>query len=669
MNKFLLFIFGVSLTVSLQAYSQRTADDSIAVRILSEVLVKGVKMENDTRQMMYKPNQSNTTEDVLCHIPGVSLIRRGSYGQEPMIRGLSSGQLNVTIDGMRMFGACTDKMDPVSIYVEPQNLESIEVASGTTGSSMGSSVGGSLDFKLAEPLFSKSVGVQSGLTYHTVSNGVVGYATVNKTQGTSAFRFSSVYRKHDSYTAGDGSTIEYSQYEKLNLNLSGKWGVHHGDTIKADVLTDFGWNIGFPALPMDVGYAQTLLGSVTWSHTRLQNIITYVSTKVYANAVKHIMDDTHRTNVVIHMDMPGESSTFGFFIEGQLRKAGGHHFSFRGDGYYNHSLAEMTMFSEGEPSMYMQTWPATHRMVAGVYAKDIYRLNQKTELEADVRLDYGVTTIEEGIGADQLLIFYPDAKLKRQQVIPATNISLRHFLFPNIQLSVQTGYAQRLPSLSEHAGFYLFNRMDGYDYIGNPGLKNEKAWNTSLVVNYWGKKVDVQVDIFNQNLSDYIFGQNNPELSPMTPGANGVKIYTNIDHVFMRGIETSLSYSPIPALQLMNQTKFVHATMVGGNPLPLIPPFTSQLSVRYAWTSLSLQADTEWAAAQYRINQDFGEDETPAYYLANVRLEYQLKQDKTTWRIQTGVENIFDRYYHAHLDWGNIPRPGRNFYITVECKL
>jgi iron complex outermembrane receptor protein len=34
--------------------------------------------------------------------------------------------------------------------------------------------------------------------------------------------------------------------------------------------------------------------------------------------------------------------------------------------------------------------------------------------------------------------------------------------------------------------------------------------------------------------------------------------------------------------------------------------------------------------------------------------------------IQAGVENILDKQYHEHLDWGNINRPGRNVYAQIK---
>ena len=29
------------------------------------------------------------------------------------------------------------------------------------------------------------------------------------------------------------------------------------------------------------------------------------------------------------------------------------------------------------------------------------------------------------------------------------------------------------------------------------------------------------------------------------------------------------------------------------------------------------------------------------------------------------IENLFDQYYYRHLDWGNIPRAGRNLYLNL----
>ena len=44
------------------------------------------------------------------------MVKRGSYAWEPLINGMATERTVITIDGMRIFGACTDKMDPITSY-------------------------------------------------------------------------------------------------------------------------------------------------------------------------------------------------------------------------------------------------------------------------------------------------------------------------------------------------------------------------------------------------------------------------------------------------------------------------------------------------------------------------------------------------------------------------
>ena len=71
-----------------------------------------------------------TTEDLLARLPGVRMIQRANFAAEPVVRGYQGGQVSLTIDGMPVYGACVDKMDPASSYVEPENLAAVEVSKG-----------------------------------------------------------------------------------------------------------------------------------------------------------------------------------------------------------------------------------------------------------------------------------------------------------------------------------------------------------------------------------------------------------------------------------------------------------------------------------------------------------------------------------------------------------
>src|SRR5690606_19785886 len=158
----------------------------------------------------YKSSKLATTEDILSRMEGVNLIRRGAYGLEPTIRNYSSGQTNITIDGMRIYGACTDKMDPVSIYIEPVNLQSIQVAHGASGALNGSTIGGQINFNLKEPDYfcNKKLHGQFSQSYATVNNGYNTTASLQQTLNKFSYRISGALRDADNYRSGSGTIIQ-----------------------------------------------------------------------------------------------------------------------------------------------------------------------------------------------------------------------------------------------------------------------------------------------------------------------------------------------------------------------------------------------------------------------------------------------------------------------------
>lgn len=90
-------------------------------------------------------------EDALASIEGVSLIARGAFGKEPVLRGLSGGQINLQVDGMRVFSACTDRMDPVTIYVDSDALGEAIIEKGAFNTENGSTIGGQLTCTMQSP--------------------------------------------------------------------------------------------------------------------------------------------------------------------------------------------------------------------------------------------------------------------------------------------------------------------------------------------------------------------------------------------------------------------------------------------------------------------------------------------------------------------------------------
>ncbi len=637
--------------------------DSLPTHLLSEITIQS-SAEKDTLQNFFRANKSATTEDILNRMQGVYLIKRGSYGLEPMLQGMTAGQINVTIDGMKMFGACTDKMDPVTIYVEPQNLKAMSIKPGSSGSKMGSTVGGTIDMQLAQPSFStKTFSGSAGIGYQGISKGANAYFNGNYSSKKSAYNISLNYRKAHNYKDGNGDIVPYSQYEKFNFSGGGKWSIGK-DTLYANMLLDDGWNIGFSALPMDVGLAKARLYALTYQRVRCHGLVETFRVKGYYNSIYHQMDDTHRTDISMHMDMPGESKTTGMFVEGRLHRLKNHAVSFRSDFYYNKVLAEMTMYPENEAPMYMQTWPASGRAAAGLYLEDHYSLSTTTKIKADVRVDFTASTLDEGIGKDQLEVFYPEIQNTTSIITKSFHASIQQMAGNSFITELHAGYGERIPTLSETYGFYLFSRNDGYDYIGNVNLKAEKSWSGDLMFTYFTSSFQVSATGFYKYLPDYIFASAQADIRPMTPGANGVKVYHNIQSATFIGGDFNIIANLTHHFRLVNVTKYTLARDNTNTPLPLIPALTTITTLQYTLNQWNIQTECEGAFRQERVNSSFGEDVTQGYAILNLRSQYTFKKQNLS--INGGIENILNTMYHNHLDWGNVPRPGRNFYISMS---
>ncbi len=110
--------------IGLAGYAQEIRLDSIDRTIaIEEVIITG-----DTKKLHQKQSKSLATiDEFLEKSPKVNMIKRGGYAWEPLINSMATERTIITIDGMRIFGACTDKMDPVISYVEVSNLSKAQI--------------------------------------------------------------------------------------------------------------------------------------------------------------------------------------------------------------------------------------------------------------------------------------------------------------------------------------------------------------------------------------------------------------------------------------------------------------------------------------------------------------------------------------------------------------
>ncbi|PWJ43913.1 TonB-dependent receptor [Sediminitomix flava] len=660
MRKVLLILFSVLL---LSEVSIAQEEDSLNIHFLDEIEVES---SLNTQILFHQQGQMDMVEGMLEKHPSMQMIRRGNYAQEPIINSLSSGQINVSIDGMRIFGACTDKMDPVTSYIEINNLSEAVIHSDHGSQKIGSNLGGSLDLKLqdiptsAEPfsgtLRSKYSSNTSGQDYQAVLN----YQTEKW-----KIRYSGSLRMHENYTDGNGNEIQYSQYNKTNHAISTSLINKSEGVWNATFILDEAWDIGYPALPMDVSTASGKIFGVGYKQKNLNSIIDRLEAKIYANQITHIMDDTQREDVAIHMDMPGWSTTYGSYLELEGMK-GKHHWNMRADVYSNEVRAEMTMYPENAPPSFMLTWPDTRRTVSGLFLEDRLHFSPSLELYANVRADLSHTQMLSEMGRGQFENFnYVIPDVDHRFIINGL-IGTSLDLSENLNLNLSLAKNERLSSVSELYGFYLFNSFDGFDYIGNPDLENERAIQFSSQLSYQKRSLSLSLKAFNYWVSNTILGVIEPDYDRMTIGANGVKSYQNIGNSMLTGLQFGSVWKPIKALEWNVTASYQKGELENGEPLPFIQPFTLQNTLFFRHENLFTQLDYTFAATQNQINTDVGEVATSSYHLINLRIGFEGKLATNNYRVEGGIDNLTDTAYRNHLDWGGINRMGRNIHLGLS---
>jgi iron complex outermembrane recepter protein len=623
--------------------------------ISMEILLDEVTIDE---KMGSKISGVNSVDQLLHGLAEVEMMRRGAFAAEPVMRGLASERYVATIDGMRIYGACTDKMDPVASYVEKNNLENMNISFGGNDASFGPAI----HFKLKKPKFNpiKPAMGLLGLNFSSSDRGFNQLADFNISNSNLAFRGNFMHRKSGSYRQGGGGIVPFSQFEKINYSAAIAYRHDANTLFSLDFLGDDALDIGYPALPMDVAFARARIFSVGVYHIGADGK-NELDAKLYHNFIRHEMDDSKRPDVVMRMDMPGETATTGFNVKKGIQK-NDKNLAFGLEGFYTRAYAEMTMYpDEGKP-MFMLTWPDVKRLGIRPSFNLSWQMTN-SELNMGTGVEVAGSRINE-LGEKQVAIFFERIDNKKLQPLLSGRIGYSLNLDEHWKISSLVSFSERLPSVSEQYGYYIFSIYDGYDYMGNPNLKKEGLSVAQVSVDYIKGPWEIGAEIYRFDFSNYIMGIAETYLSPMTIGANGVKMYSNIGHAQIMGTELDVKVSLSETLRAMNSFAYSHGRDADGDPLPLIPPFKNQLALEYLWNNIKFQPEVVWAAQQNRTSEKFRETQTPSFLLLNLKAQKYMPLGNGRLSMAAGIENLLDRNYKEHLDWGSIPRHGRNFFFN-----
>lgn len=648
-------------------YSQALSTDSIYREAsLSEVTVTSVV---GAKRKVAGKGRTASIEEHLLQLGNVSMVRRGNYAWEPVVNSMATERVSTTIDGMKIFYACTDKMDPVTSYVESGNLQRIRLDAGLDGNPQATgNIGGSIDLKLRKAGFDAKP-QEYNLTMGYEANGHLQVYGADAAVSTDKF-YSNVgafYRHADNYKAGGHEEVKFSQFQKVNAFLNLGWQPVKNHIIEGTVIFDRATDVGYPALTMDVSDATGFISSLSYRREQLHGLFYRWETKAYYNHITHNMDDTQRPDVVIHMDMPGRSSTTGLYSLLQGSRAN-HQYQLNYDAYYNTLFADMTMYVKGAKPMYMLTWPDVGTLSQGLALTDDIQLAPHHTIHLSAKGAWQYRRINDDEGFRALSIYFPGMERTASDLTGRVALSYA-YRYNGWKLAVGTGYGSRTPSVTEAYGYFLNNTFDRYDYIGNPHLKHERAFELNGSLAWASETVEASLEANAFFFQNYIIGTPDERLSPMTIGAEGVKVYCNLNNAQIVNAAAVVNWQFSDWLSWHNRLTYSYGKENTGARLPMIAPLTYQGALKLFWKNFESEAGVQAVARNSHYGSKYGETPTAGYAIWHFNIGGHFQIGTVGTDIHLGAENLFDRHYSTYSDWNHIPQKGRNIYFNLSFQL
>ncbi len=229
----------------------------------------------------------------------------------------------------------------------------------------------------------------------------------------------------------------------------------------------------------------------------------------------------------------------------------------------------------------------------------------------------------------------------------------------------------RAPSLEE-----LYSEgphLASYSYeVGNPDLKPERAWAKEIFINHSTNSTSATLTLYHNSFQNYLFARNTGQASLVRPDLQDFQFIGNKATLY--GVETATELKLTRFLVIDANASFTFGyqktdTPTNGaedQPLPQIPPFKLNTSLKYVNNAFEAGMRVKYAAEQNRT----GEFETPtgSYTLTDTFFQYRLNSKKLLHTFALNINNVFNEEYRNHLS--RIKElnlePGRNISLLYR---
>ena len=615
------------------------------------------------------------------NVASIDMIRRSGIANDILLRGQKRDNINVIVDGAKIYGACVNRMDPPISHVLTNNIDYVRVSEGPFDVENFGTLSGLVSIKTKKPTkkLKGSVGINLGsFGYQKWYGDISGGSDKIK------ILLSASTEKSDQYKDGNGDNF----YDQIQKNIDKKiappssqfqnrykdMDAYTKSTLLSKIYIDLSKNqelrfsytanrsddILYPSTKMDAVYDNSDIYNLQYIIQSLGIYSKKLEFQAYNSKVDHPMSTRYRIagakkEKTHHLKTDMKAFKIKNYLDTVL-----------GDTIFGLDYSKRNwdgIFTSNNKALKMKNGILAPKSINDVDTKNIaFFAKTKDRISNKLTLDYGCRVDDTKI----------DSASAKEPSNDYRSISLNIFadykVDDDLNIFGGIGNSNRVPDARE-----LYLLMMGNHY-GTPNLKQSKNYEIDLGFKKIFDKFSIKLKTYYSFIKDYIaFNSSN----------KGHHSFENVDADIYGGeisgdwliddnlyIDYAINYKRGKKRDPLNNQK--------GKNLPNIRPLKSIISLNYEDEKNSAKIEFIGSTKWDKIDIENGEQELKGYGVINLKADHKFRHNL---KLSLGIDNLLDKTYTTAntykdlnlLTTGTTPNsvmllnePGRYFYANVE---
>ncbi|MFA7021272.1 TonB-dependent receptor [Aliarcobacter sp.] len=650
MKKIITLSFGLAAILS--------ANEAVKLEQVNIVEKSNSKLIKDINSEELK--SADLAEALMKNSANISIVRRNGIANDIILRGQKKDNINILIDGAKIYGACPNRMDPPTSHVVTNNIKSVKIIEGPYDVENFGTLSGLVKVETKDPKegFHGELNLNAGsFNYKKAS------VTIEGGNDKVKALISASTEKSDPYKDGNGDNF-LEQQRKRGVPLATQYKSDDIDAFEKDsFLSKLQFNLTddqdlklsysanrsdgilYPAGPMDADWDDSDIYTLGYTIRELGSFSKELNLDYYYSKVDHPMSGKLRNgNGTSYMTNHLKTSVWGATVKNSLEIS---------DSLITLGLDTSVRNWRGQMhSTNIATGVVTPNATMNrMYDTDTTNKAIFTKVEKSI----GNLDIEAGLRYD-----YTDIETQRPNVDDKKYTGLNGYLFTAYNFDEKNkvfagiGKSSRVPDARE-----LYQQTTS----SNPNLEQTKNYEVDLGFEKTIGNFNIKPRVFYSELKDYIYNSSK---------------FENID-AKIYGADVSGYYYFTDDLSLDFSLAYLRGKKDGNytdKDLAEIPPLKANFALNYEYKKAKFKAEVIAVDRWDSYDASAKEQEIAGYALVNLKYSQELFKN---FELTLGVDNLFDKVYNSTNTYQDIKYvttvggdeilfndPGRYGYINLK---